>query len=245
MCKALMNTMAFIAVALIPLLATADDRFDIYLEETNNRDSDYEDLIPVDEDPAGQIGLFFQTGLLFTRGLTIENLTRSQSGMGLPFNGGVYYFINKNLISGIDLAWTYYPEWFHLWGCHENWSSVEFGAHIKCLTHSYKPSLYFKAGLKFTRLYGSRTPGQGLFGGISGTPLKTNTAFAQGGELAVGIMGTPSAKGAVYIELFIGHQYTKDKDVTANGETADWKYPFDLVTYGLRVGGIVPFTDKQ
>ena len=194
---------------------------------------------------AGQYGLSLQTGFLIANKLCIEDLSYSQSGCGIPYGGGLYYFISENVMGSIDLVFIPFPEWMHLWGAHRTWSILELGAHAKYInTISSKISLYGKFGLKMARLSGSCRPGKGLLGGSVGSSLKTKTAFAPGGELGLGLMGNPSKNVILLGEVVFSYLLMKGKDVRVNGEAAAWKYPFNLDMYGVRVGLIIPIGGK-
>jgi len=201
----------------------------------------------------GRYGLFLQTGFLIARNLYIDDpwwvsgpLPKPSTRLALPLGGiGLYYFIRENVMGGIDLASMSFPECIHLWGSHRTWSILEYSAHLKYISKpSPKISLYLKAGLKMARLSGTLRPGKGLFGGSVGSSLKTKTAFAPGWELAVGLMGIPSKKPALFVEVAFSYLLMKGKDVRANGEAAAGNYPFNLVLYGVRVGLMIPIGGK-
>lgn len=196
---------------------------------------------------AGQYGFSLHTGLVIANKLYADDPSdpsaprRPERRLGIiPLGGGLHYFINNNVMGGLDLAFTRFPKWIELWGPDRTWSMLELGAHLKyIITPSSNISLYGKFGLKMARLRGSIKPGKGLFGGTVGYSLETGTAFAPGVELAVGLLGLPSQdKGMVagFAEVAFSYLWTKRKDVRANGEAAAWKYPFNLELCKLRIG---------
>lgn len=172
--------------------------------------------------------------------LLIDDSSSPQGGVGIPLGGGLCYFISERVAGTIEFAYIPFPEWVHLWGSHETWSMLEFGASLKYINSpTSNMSFYWKLGLKMARLSGSRSPGQGLFGGLVGSSLKTKTAFAPGGELAIGLTGIRSKGTAMFVEVTFSHLLMKGTDVRMNGETAAWSYPFNLTLYGVRVGILI------
>ena len=172
--------------------------------------------------------------------LLIDDSSSPQGGVGIPLGGGLCYFISERVAGTIEFAYIPFPEWVHLWGSHETWSMLEFGASLKSFnSHTSIMSFYGKLGLKMARLSGSRSPGKGLFGGLVGSSLKTKTAFAPGGELAIGLTGIRSKGTAMFVEVTFSHLLMKGTDVRMNGETAAWSYPFNLTLYGVRVGILI------
>jgi opacity protein-like surface antigen len=194
-----------------------------------------------------RFGLSVQSGLL--KG---DNLAMSEGDnnpywlLGLPFGVGAYFVISENAITGIDVVYTKFPDFIRLWGPTTTISRLEFGAHLKYIFRPYAgKSLYGKLGLKVARLTASCRPGKGLFGGTVGTNRKTKTEYAPGGELAVGFIKAMPGHTAVFIEATFGHLYMEGKNVIANDPAAEWKYPRDLIAFGVRFGFMAKFLGRK
>jgi hypothetical protein len=183
-------------------------------------------------------GIFGHCGFFKAEELYIKATSAPRDGFGLPLGAGLFYFVNRRAMVGIEVAYTLFPEWVHLWGSHESWSIVEFGGHVKfCSLPSTVGKGYLKIGLKMARLIGTQTPGEGLFGGTEGSDFDISTPFAPGWEVAVGLTGTPTKNhAALYFEFVFGYVHLKGKDVTVSGDEADWGYPSDLTSFGANVG---------
>jgi len=191
---------------------------------------------------SGQLGLSFNIGFLMTYDdLLIDEGLNPKNGFGIPLGAGLYCFVSENLAGTIEFTYILIPELLRLWGSHETWSMLEFGASLKYINSpTSNKSVYWKLGLKMAYLRGSQSPGTNLFGGIVGSSLKTKTDFAPGGELAIGLTGNLVKGTTWFAEVTFSHFLMKGTDVRTDGGTAAWSYPHNLTLYRIMIGLLIP-----
>lgn len=189
------------------------------------------------ENAIGRFGLSFQFGLHSAGNLAMMgNSSDSDSRLGFPLGIGAYCVVSRNLMTGMDVVYTPFPQLMRLWGATTNISRLELGADLRYIdSPSSKTSFYATFGLRMGRLSASRKPGTGLLGGTVGTSMKTKTEFAPAGKLGFGFIRAAGRGSALSLELTLSYLFMEGKRISADYPPAEWGYPGDPIVFGLKV----------